>query len=149
MSLIEEKRGKKTYYTFQMGAGRKMYLGPSDNPDPDKIREAMKYPVEKIEHYSNILRQLQDLLGNKVSRRLLEAENKPQVIDSPDVRLNNLQEVKVQQIAKQIEALMNRKDGKKVLAIAERILGDNRIEVRRKDANRIHAALQHRVTPDE
>lgn len=69
MSLIEEKRGNKRYYTFQMGAGRKLYLGPVDDPDPEKVREAMKYPAERIEHYSTVLKQLQELLDTKERRR--------------------------------------------------------------------------------
>ncbi len=74
MSLIEEKRGNKRYYTFQMGASKKLYLGPVGDPDPEKVREAMRYPTERIEHYNTVLKQLQELLDIKERRRLPQVQ---------------------------------------------------------------------------
>jgi fructose-specific phosphotransferase system component IIB len=65
MSLIREKRGKLTYYTFQAGAANKIYLGPEDDIKLDRLNEAKEYVEARIKHcikhYQKVLEELNNL----------------------------------------------------------------------------------------
>lgn len=61
MSLIKERRGRETYYTFQMGTGKKLYLGPQRAPDPGRVERAEEYVRSRIQHYNEVLRDLKRL----------------------------------------------------------------------------------------
>lgn len=74
MSLIKEKRGKEQYYTFQMGARRKLYLGAEKTPIPERVRTAIGYVNDKIEHYTRVLHELEILLDKERHHRREEIQ---------------------------------------------------------------------------
>ena len=72
MSILTERRGKKTYYMFQAGARNKIYLGPEGDLDPAKVEKAARYLRGKADHYVNLLYGLEALLPEEARRRLQE-----------------------------------------------------------------------------
>jgi len=69
VSLVERKWGKKVYLVFKMRGPKELYLGPRDNPNPEKVREALLYVErmrgEYVSHYDALKERLQALLKAK------------------------------------------------------------------------------------
>jgi hypothetical protein len=66
LSLVERKWGKKVHLVFKMRGPKELYLGPKDNPNPDKVRQALLYvdqmKAEYTSHYDNLKERLEALL---------------------------------------------------------------------------------------
>jgi len=70
VSLLERPWGKhkRLYYVFHMRKEkgkkfpRELYLGPKDNPNPERVREALKYVEELKGEYDRRYDELRDKL---------------------------------------------------------------------------------------
>lgn len=66
---MERKWGRKVHLVFKMRGPRELYLGPRDNPNPEKVKLAIKYvdelETEYKEHYEALRMKLAALLRSE------------------------------------------------------------------------------------
>jgi len=73
MSLVKRTIGKRRYWYLKLPGPREIYLGPEDDLKLRRLREAIEYVRPRVEHYSEILQELEGSLPEEERRRLQEA----------------------------------------------------------------------------
>jgi hypothetical protein len=111
MSLVRRRLGNYSYLYFKLPGPSEIYLGPEDRPDIPRVEKAIQYARGRLRHYEDLVSELEGLkpIHDISSRRLLDAEDKPQ-IETPKIEIPVV-------IAKRSRAVMadkkTRKRGKK------------------------------------
>jgi hypothetical protein len=72
MSLVKRTLGRKRYWYLKLPGPREIYLGPESGLDARRVKEAIEYVRPRVEHYSDMLYELEGMLPEEDRRRLQE-----------------------------------------------------------------------------
>lgn len=62
MSLVKRTMGNKRYWYLKLPGPKEIYLGPEDDLDQERLRQAIEYVNPRVEHYNAILHELESML---------------------------------------------------------------------------------------
>lgn len=90
MSVIKRKLRKRTFLYAKLGT-EQIYLGPENNPDPEKVHKAIDYVRKRIGHYEGLLENLERLTPGPQEERRRPEDTLPET--SPEFHRGGPNEV--------------------------------------------------------